>query len=69
MLGIATAVAVPLGWFLGVQFLQFFAYRISMGGGVLLPGVLLLLGIGALTIGSQTWRAAMANPVKSLKSE
>jgi len=69
LLGVSVLVAAPLGWLLGSQFLQLFAYRISMGAGVLLPGILLLFGVGVLTIGSQTLRAAWANPVKSLRSE
>ncbi len=69
LLGVSVLIAAPLGWLLGGQFLQLFAYRISMGIGVLLPGILVLFGVGVLTIGSQTWRAAMANPVKSLRSE
>lgn len=69
LLGIASVLAAPLGWLLGGQILNAFAHRISMGVGMLLPGVLLLFAVGALTIGSQTLRAALANPVKSLRSE
>lgn len=69
LLGIAVLLAAPIGWLLGSQFLQLFANRISMGAGVLLPGILILLGVGALTVGSQAWRAAVSNPVKSLRSE
>lgn len=69
LLTVAALLAVPIAWFLGSQFLNLFAFRIALGVGVLLPGVLLLFAIGALTIGSQTMRAALANPVKSLHSE
>ncbi|MFN0174431.1 MAG: ABC transporter permease [Saprospiraceae bacterium] len=69
LLAIATILAIPVGWFLGTQFLNQFAYRISLGVGVLLPGVFLLFAVGALTIGSQTLRAALANPLKSLRNE
>jgi putative ABC transport system permease protein len=69
LLCIAVLAATPLAWLLGIQFLNLFAHRISMGAGVLLPGILLLFGIAAFTIGSQTVRAALANPVKSLRSE
>ncbi|MBK6998078.1 MAG: ABC transporter permease [Lewinellaceae bacterium] len=69
LLAIATILAIPVGWFLGTQFLNQFAYRISLGVGVLLPGVFLLFTVGALTIGSQTLRGAFANPLKSLRNE
>ncbi|MFN0037405.1 MAG: ABC transporter permease, partial [Saprospiraceae bacterium] len=69
LLALAAVLAAPIGWFLGGQFLNLFAYRISLGVGVLLPGILLLFAVGILTIGSQTWRAALANPIKSLRSE
>lgn len=69
LLAVATILAVPIGWYLGGQFLNLFAFRISLGVGLLLPGILLLFAVGALTIGSQTFRAALANPIKSLRSE
>jgi hypothetical protein len=69
LLAAAAVLAVPIAWFLGSQILNLFAFRISLGVGVLLPGVLLLFAVGVLTIGSQTLRAALANPVKSLRSE
>ncbi len=69
LLGIASVIAIPLGWFLGSQFLNVFAYRISMGLGILIPGILLLFGVGGVTIGSQAVRAALANPVRALRSE
>ncbi|MBC7776824.1 MAG: ABC transporter permease [Phycisphaerae bacterium] len=69
LLAVAAVIAVPIGWFLGSMFLDQFAYHISLGIGVLLPGILLLFAIGGLTIGSQTMRAALANPIKSLRSE
>ncbi|MDX1910549.1 MAG: FtsX-like permease family protein [Saprospiraceae bacterium] len=69
LLGIAVVIATPLGWLLGGQFLQMFAHHFEMGPGVLLPGILLLLGVSALTIGSQTYRATRSNPVDSLRNE
>jgi putative ABC transport system permease protein len=69
LLTVAAILAVPIAWFLGSQFLNLFAFRIALGVGVLLPGILLLFAVGVLTIGSQTMRAALANPVKSLLSE
>jgi putative ABC transport system permease protein len=69
LLAIAIAAAAPLGWFLGQGILSFFAQRIALGAGVLLPGILILLLVGGTTVGFQAVRAALANPVKSLRSE
>jgi putative ABC transport system permease protein len=69
LLAIATAMAVPMGWFLSNFILDFFAYRISVGVGILGGSAAILLLFGLLAVGVQTVRAALANPVKSLRSE
>ncbi|MBK6902913.1 MAG: ABC transporter permease [Saprospirales bacterium] len=66
---IAAAIAIPVSFLLGNQMLQFFSDRISWSAGLFLPGVLLLMAVAALTVCSQTIRAALANPVESLRSE
>ncbi|HWK07797.1 MAG TPA: ABC transporter permease [Puia sp.] len=66
---IAVLIAFPLAWWVSNQWLSGFAYRTSIGVGVfLLAGATTLL-ITIATISFQAIRAAMANPVKSLKSE
>lgn len=67
--GIAALIAVPLGYLLGSQLLQIFSDRISMSPALFLPGVLLLLTATLITVGSQTIRAALANPAGTLRSE
>ncbi|MBO0948236.1 ABC transporter permease [Fibrella forsythiae] len=69
LLVIAAAIALPLGYLSGYAFLFSFAYHVSIGFETLglCVGVLLLLG--SLTIGLRTYRAALANPVMSLRSE
>jgi putative ABC transport system permease protein len=69
LLAIAVAIALPLGHFLASQILNLFASRVALSGLLLGTCVLGLLGLGLLAIGVQTIRAAMANPVKSLRSE
>ncbi len=66
---VAVIVAVPLSFLIGRALLGTFAYSIPLNLWVFLPGVLLLLALGVLTIGSQTLRAAMADPVKNMRSE
>lgn len=69
LFGIAVLIAAPASYLVGNNLMQVFAERISWSPGLFLPGILLLLAIAALTAGSQTLRAARANPVKSLRSE
>ena len=69
LLLIAIVIAVPAAWFINNLWLQLIAYRTELSGGVISLGVLLLLLVGGLTIGSQTLRAAYANPVDNLKNE
>lgn len=69
LLMIAIGVSVPLSYLIGQQFLSTFAYSIPLNFAVFIPGVLLLILLGIVTIGSQTIKAALANPVDSLRSE
>lgn len=69
LLIIAVAIALPVGFWLSNLFLTLFVYRIAVGGLILGGSALVLLALGLLTVGMQTARAALANPVKSLRSE
>jgi ABC-type antimicrobial peptide transport system permease subunit len=51
------------------QWLQGFAYRIHLGPGVFVLAAGSVMMITLLTIGFQALRAALSNPVKSLRSE
>ncbi|MFD0765089.1 ABC transporter permease [Mucilaginibacter lutimaris] len=66
---IALVIASPLAWWLMNMWLQNFAYRIEMQWWIfLLAGVIAVL-IAFATISFQAIKAAVANPVKSLRSE
>jgi putative ABC transport system permease protein len=69
VLGIATVISTTLTWLIGNQLLQEFEQRISLSPLLFLPSILVLTLFVGLTICSQTLRAALANPVKSLRSE
>jgi putative ABC transport system permease protein len=69
MLAIAILMGVPLSYFVNNLWLQQMTTRVEFGIGTALSGVLVLLTLGILTIGSQTLRASKANPVDSLKME
>jgi len=51
------------------RWLQDFAYRISIGWEIFAVAAVLAVGIALLTVSFQAVRAALANPVKSLRSE
>lgn len=69
LLLLAIVIAVPAAWFINVQWLQLIAYHTEVTFGVIILAVCILLFLGILTIGSQTLRAAFANPVDALKNE
>jgi len=69
LLGVAVLIAVPVAWFVNNLWLEQIAYRTSFSVGVIGLGILILLALGGLTIGSQTVRAAFTNPVDNLKNE
>ena len=66
---IAIAVAVPLAWFMMHNWLQGFAYRISINWWVFVFAGFAAIGIALLTVSFQAIKAAIANPVKSLRTE
>jgi putative ABC transport system permease protein len=66
---IAAFIAFPLAWWLMSKWLQDFAYRIHIAWWIfLLAGVIALL-VALCTVSFQAVKAAMANPVKSLRTE
>ncbi|SHL72018.1 duplicated orphan permease [Chitinophaga jiangningensis] len=66
---LAFMVAGPLGWWLMNSWLKDFRYHITLGPGVFLVAIAGTMIIAALTVGVQSARAAMMNPIRSLKSE
>src|SRR5262249_19190017 len=62
-------IAFPVSWWLMSQWLHGYAYRISIGWGIFLISAGAMLAITILTISVQAVRAALANPVRSLRSE
>ncbi|MDH3651077.1 MAG: ABC transporter permease, partial [Saprospiraceae bacterium] len=66
---IAFILAVPLTWYLMQQWLSNFAYRIEIRWSVFIVSGIIALAIAFSTISFQSLRAAIANPVDSLKNE
>lgn len=69
LIGIAFFIAAPIGWWLMNQWLQNFQYRIEIDASIFVLSVTVTLLIALLTVGWQSIKAALMNPVKSLKSE
>jgi len=66
---LAFLLAAPLGWWAMNTWLDNYAFRISMGVGIFAVSLLVTFAVAVLTVGVQSLRAALANPVKSLRSE
>ncbi len=65
----ALLIAVPIGWYAMNRWLQDFAYQIHIKWWVFPLAGLLAIIIALVTISFQSIKAALANPVKSLRSE
>jgi putative ABC transport system permease protein len=66
---IAFFIAAPLGWYLMTNWLDGFAYRVSVDAGIIILSGLASLLIATFTISFQSIKAARENPVKALKNE
>lgn len=66
---ISLCIATPLAWWAMTQWLSDFAYRIAIPWWVFIVAGIAALVVAFLTVSVQTLRAAVANPVKSLRSE
>jgi putative ABC transport system permease protein len=66
---IAFVIALPVGWYATNRWLQDFAYRIDVKWWVFLLAGINAVAIAFFTISFQTIKAAISNPVKSLRTE
>ena len=66
---IAIVIASPLAWWAMNRWLQDFAYRVDISWWVFALAGTLAVGIALLTVSFQSIKAALMNPVKSLRSE
>ncbi len=66
---VSMVIAFPLAWWAMYRWLEDFAYRITIGWEVFALAALAAMGIALLTVSFQAVNAALANPVKSLRSE
>ena len=69
LVGVAALIAFPVAWYAMYNWLEDFAYRVTIAWWIfLLAGIIAAL-IAVITISLQAIKAALANPVKSLRSE
>ena len=69
LLVIAFVLAVPIAWYVVSNWLQGYAFRINIGWLYFLLPFMTIVVIALLTVSFQSIKAAVANPVKSLRTE
>lgn len=69
LVGLSVIIALPLGWYAMDRWLQDFSYRIDIPWWIFALSALMAVGVALLTVSYQSIKAAVANPVKSLRTE
>lgn len=69
LVAIAFVIASPLAWYFMNKWLQDFAYRIHLTAWIFIIAGIAASAVALFTVGMQAVKAAMANPVKSLRTE
>lgn len=66
---IANGIAFPVAWWAVNQWLREYAYHVNVEWWVFILAGLIAIGIALVTVSYQAIRAALSNPVKSLRTE
>jgi putative ABC transport system permease protein len=66
---VAVVLGIPIAWFLSSKWLQQYEYRTDLSWMIFLLTGLIAICITIVTVSFETLRAALANPVRALKSE
>ena len=66
---IAMAIAIPVSWWAIDDWLKSFAYRVNVSWIIFLVACSVALSIALLTVSYESIKAAVANPIKSLRTE
>lgn len=69
LIAISFVIAAPLAYLVMKNWLQNFAYRIEIGIGVFIVAILISIVIAWITVGYKAIRAAIVNPILSLRTE
>jgi len=65
----ASAIAIPVGWYAMEQYLQQFAFRVTMGWWIFILSALIAFVIAIATVSLQAYKYAQRNPAEVLKWE
>ena len=68
-IAIAFLLSVPIAYGLATHWLQEFAYRVEIGASLFLLSGALSFAIAGVTVGHQAMRAALTNPIETLRTE
>ncbi len=66
---ISFTISAPIGWWLMNSWLLAYSYKINLGPGIFLLTLVVSVCIAWLVVGYEAIKAAMANPIKSLRTE
>jgi putative ABC transport system permease protein len=66
---ISSLIAFPIAWWAMNKWLEDFSYRVTIGWWVFVAAGLVALIIALITVSFEAIKAAVANPVKSLRTE
>jgi ABC-type antimicrobial peptide transport system permease subunit len=69
LISIAFAIATPVAWYFMHQWLQHFSFRIELSWWLFAVTAVVVVFIALFTVSFQAIKAAIANPVKSLRTE
>jgi len=69
LLLIAVVIAIPVAWWAISSWLEGFAYKVNLNWIIFLGASLVALALAWITVSFESIKAALSNPVKSLRSE
>lgn len=69
LVGVAILISLPIGWYAMNKWLEDFTYRIEIGWWVFVLAAFLGIAVAVVTVSYQSIKAAIVNPVKSLRTE
>ncbi len=69
LIAVAFVIAAPVAYFIMHNWLESFAYQINIGAGIFIIAILSSFAIAGCTIAYEAIKAAIVNPVKSLRTE
>jgi ABC-type antimicrobial peptide transport system permease subunit len=69
LIGVAFLIAAPIAYYFMHQWLANFEFRIPLNASIFVVSVVASVSIAWLTVGYKAFKAAVANPVKSLRTE